>query len=378
MLNLTRSSEGMRLLSSGQVQEAIRAFESALGQDPKDVKCLLGLARAQILAGNAPAALGTFQKIFAIRPDHLEAKSHLGLLLAAMGDAKGAKALEEAAKDRRCGYWEHVNFGLYLAGRDDDRAQKEFEAATRSEARETLPYVQLGKIAERRKDMRSALRHYLKASEVAMPHDPMPWVLRARAHRELDEKPAAVLAVTEALIRLPKPDENRQVLSDGLTKQALFAEAFQLCMEAQQYENAVKVAVTALEHEPENAEYQGWMHEASAGARQAAPNRPRRTTTFEATDASLIDAEALTKKAEEYLFRKPPALNDCLQTIEPVLRIKPNDQRANITKAVALAVGGKKKEALPFAQKALAGEDKAIIQEANQLIKVINARLAGK
>ena len=193
----------MRLLSAGQVQEAIHAFENALGQDPKDVKCLLGLARAHIAAGQAPAALGTFQKIFALRPDHLEAKSHLGLLLARMGDAKGAKALEEAAKDRRSGYWEHVNFGLYLAERDDDRAQKEFEAATRSESRETLPYVELGKIAERRKDMRAALRHYLKASEVAMPHDPMPWVLRARAHRALDEKPAAVNAMNEALLRLP-------------------------------------------------------------------------------------------------------------------------------------------------------------------------------
>jgi Tfp pilus assembly protein PilF len=378
MLPLTRSSEGMRLLSAGQIQEAMQAFESALGQDPKDVKCLLGLARAQIASNQAPAALGTFQKIFQLRPDHLEAKSHLGLLLANMGDAKGAKALEEAAKDRRSGYWEHMNYGLYLAGKDDDKAQKEFEAATRSESREPMPWVELGKIAERRKDMRSALRHYLKASEVAMPHDPMPWVMRARAHRVLDEKPAAVNAMNEALVRLPKPGEERQVLSGGLTKQALFKEAFEQSIDAQQFESAVKIAVLALEHEPDNAEYQTWMHEASAGARQAAPSKPRRTTTFEATDASLVDVEALNKKAEELLFRKPPALTECLQTIEPVLRVKPNDQRANITKAVALAVSGKKQEALPFAEKAKAGEDKAIVMEANQLIKVINARLAGK
>jgi Flp pilus assembly protein TadD len=89
MLPLTRSSEGLRLLSAGQVHEAIASFQAALEQDPRDLKCLLGLARAQIAAADAPAALKTFQQIFAVKPDHIEAKSHLGLLLAQAGDPKG-------------------------------------------------------------------------------------------------------------------------------------------------------------------------------------------------------------------------------------------------------------------------------------------------
>jgi tetratricopeptide (TPR) repeat protein len=263
---------------------------------------------------------------------------------------------------------------MYLAGKDDDKAQKEFEAAVRTEGREAIPYLELGKISERRKDLRAALRHYMKAGEVALPHDSTPFILRARVHRELEEKPAAVGAMMEGLLRLHKPGESDGKLADGTTYEQLFEEAFALCMDAQQFDSAVKVAMQALEHNPDNTTAQTWLHEASVASRQVAPNKRRTTTNFEATDASMVDPDTNLKKAEELLFRKPPSINECLTLIEPVIRAKPNDQKALICKAIALAVKGDKAAALPFAQRAAVGENKFVIAEANALIKALTGK----
>lgn len=370
MLPFSRSSEGLRLLSLGQVREAIDAFNSALSQDPKDVKCLLGLARAQIATGESDEAIATLDKVFTLRPDHIEARSHKAYVLARKGDAKGIKDLEDVSKDRRAGYFEHLNYGLFLAGSNDEKAQKEFELALRSEAREVMPYLELGRIAERKKDFRGALRHYLKASEIAPPNNFHPFLMRARTHHALGEGTHAAAAMMEGLNRLPKRDPYR---SDSGAPRELLTEAFKLTMDTQEFESAVKVAQLALEGEPDNATFQGWLNEAlSASQKNAGQKKKPAAATFDATDASMVDFDATMDEAEKALFKKPPALEEVLAKVDVALRVKPNDPRANICKAVALAVKGQKQQALPFAQKALLSEDPAIKMEANQLIGVIN------
>src|SRR5438034_11240364 len=103
MMPPSMSSEGNRLLAAGMVREAIASFEAALKTDPGDVRCLLGLAKANIAAGQADPALAALDKLLQVRPDHLEARSHRGFILAAKGDPKGAEEMSAVVQDRRAG-----------------------------------------------------------------------------------------------------------------------------------------------------------------------------------------------------------------------------------------------------------------------------------
>src|SRR5690242_8694485 len=111
MMPPSLSSEGNRLLAAGMYPEAIQSFENALKSDPNDARCLLGLAKAQIATGSEDAALANLEKLLKIRPDHLEAKSHRGFILAKRGDPQGAADMDAASKERKAGFEEHFNYG---------------------------------------------------------------------------------------------------------------------------------------------------------------------------------------------------------------------------------------------------------------------------
>src|SRR5262249_52169053 len=98
MLGPSLASEGNRLLSAGRIAEAIRSFEAALQTDPSDAKCLLGLAKAQMACAADDAALQTLERLLSLRFDHIEARSHRGVLLARRGDPNGAVEMEAAAR----------------------------------------------------------------------------------------------------------------------------------------------------------------------------------------------------------------------------------------------------------------------------------------
>lgn len=359
----TRSSEGLRLLGQGQAREASAAFAAALEQDPKDLKCLLGLARAQIALGEVPEALATFERLFAVKPDHLEARSHRALLLANQGDSAGLKELEVAASDRKAGLHEHYNYGLYLAGKNDDKAQKEFETALRVEARDPRPYVELGRIAERRNDPRAALRHYQKAAEYAVPSEHLPFVMKSRAHKVLGEGQQAVAAISEAIQRAPR-------------QMQLYEEGYKLCLELKDFENAIRIALHAAEQDSGSAVYPEWVKEATEASKTGGvKSKPKAgSKTWEETDASQIDADEAIKQAEALIMKKPPNGEGALRAIEPILRIRPSDPKANILKALAMAVTGNKAGAVPFAKRAAAGGDWRIKSEAEALMKVLVAR----
>src|SRR5436190_24362221 len=95
--SLSPSSEGNRLLAAGMFRDALAAYESALKVDPKDVRCLLGTAKAHLAMGAKDEALKALDAVLAIKPDHLEAKSHRGAVLVAKGDPAGAAEVEAAA-----------------------------------------------------------------------------------------------------------------------------------------------------------------------------------------------------------------------------------------------------------------------------------------
>lgn len=388
MLPPNRSSEGNRLLNLGQFAEAKAEFESMLAGDAKDVKCLLGLARAQRALGELDDALATVNKVFAVKPDHLESKSLRGLLRVEKGDAAGVKDLEEAAKDRRSGPAEHINFGLYLCGKDDARAQKEFELALRADSRSGIAIMELGKIAERRGDNHSALTHFTKATQFATANDPEPFLAMARVQSALGAGQHAAMAALEAVQRAP---ESRRA--------SVAATAFELCLSLRQAEAAVKVALQALELDPDNATYQSWMQEAqelargggapkkATGSKELWAEAPTSSGTNKAVTAATLpptanlvipgDLQECMRKAQEALLLKsPPHCEDAHRLLEPILKHNPDEPRANILKGIALGLQKKYAEALPHAKKGLTTTIPTHRLEAEALVARLEMRLS--
>jgi len=387
MLPPTRSSEGFRLLSLGQLAEAEAEFQSALQLDPKDVKCLLGLARTQLATGAHDPALKTLEQLFAVKPDHLEAKSLRGLLLTFKGDPRGVKDLEDAAKDRRSGAQEHMNLGAYLAEKDDARAQKEFELALRVDNRNARAFVELGKIAERRGDMRAALVQYQKAAEFASATDATPFIMRAKAHAALGENAHAASSALEAVTRAP-PHQ----------KAALVADAYKVCIDTREFDTAVRIALAALELDAQDAQYQTWMAQASMGARAAgSPQRPKdkrdifdedeistvsvkKSAASAAAGGSKVDPKKLhptaaLEMAEKVLFKDPPQPDLAIEILETSIKQVPEDLRTHVTLGLAYALKGDYAKALPHAQKAASGSDTMLKQEGEALVKACERKL---
>ena len=73
------ANEGAQCLQMGLLKDAIRAFSRGLEANPEDDACLLGLARAHLAQGDAAGAEAPLRRLVKLRPEHLEAQSHLAL-----------------------------------------------------------------------------------------------------------------------------------------------------------------------------------------------------------------------------------------------------------------------------------------------------------
>jgi tetratricopeptide (TPR) repeat protein len=348
MMPPSLSSEGNRLLAAGMFPEAIQSFENALKTDPNDARCLLGLAKAQRATGADAPALATLEKLLKVKPDHLEARSHRGFLLAKKGDAQGAAEMDAAAKDRRAGFEEHFNYGTYLVStKKDEPAQREFEACCRIEGRDPRPYVELGNIAMRQKNQVAATTHYLKATQFAGPKDAAPFIALARAYRQAKQGAQAAGAYQQALQRLP---------DDALNEEAYLA-----AVEAGELDSALKIVLLARQRRPDEPKFSQWQENVmaklkaapkkSAGASAAAPR-------FEEGDASAIDIEKELKRASDLLLRNPPTpphvAKQILAIVDTVLRVAPDNADALIKTGICKFLLGDWDACEAYGKKALA------------------------
>lgn len=395
MLPPSRSNEGYRLLNQGLLAEAEAEFRNALQGDPRDVKCLLGLARTLLATESYDEALTTLAELFKLRPDNLEGKSLRGSILVARGDPAGVKDLEDAARDRRAGPAEHLNLGLYLAEKDDARAQKEFELALRVDNRNSRAHLELARIAERRGDYRNAVVKYQKACEFAAANDGQPFVLLSRAHYALGETTAGSQAMLEALNRANE-SQKRQWLDEGFT----------LAFDAREFQAAFTIAVTGLELEPDNATYQAWRDQAQAASQQAgvkgkpsgptelwqeAPTATRSGThsaipsnTLEGagspavpnpTNAPVTPEDFCTHAEAQLINKSPPDIEGALKLLDQALAINPKMPKANLNKALALAMSRQFALALQYAQKVQATPNANLKAEAEALIAKCQEKL---
>ncbi|HEY8208285.1 MAG TPA: tetratricopeptide repeat protein [Myxococcaceae bacterium] len=356
------SSEGNRLLAAGMIPEAIASFENALKSDPNDARCLLGLSKAHRATGDDNAALASLDKLLTIKPDHLEAKSHRGFILAKRGDAQGAAEMDAASKDRRAGFEEHFNYGTYLlSAKKDDLAQREFEACIRIESRDPRPYVELGNIAMRQKNQAAANNHFLKATQFAGPKDAAPFVALARAYRDSKQGAQAATTYQQALQRRPEDD-------------ALHEEAYLALVGAGEFDSALKIVLLARQRKPDEPKFSKWQEEVMAKLKSAPKKAAGGPVAFEAGDQSSVDVDKELAKASDLLLRNPPTpphiAKQVMAIADTVLRVQPDNSDAMIKIAICKYLFGEWDACEEMGKKALA----AAVAKNNKIWKT-NAEL---
>jgi tetratricopeptide (TPR) repeat protein len=90
------TTNGELLVRTGKPQEAATAFRRALARQPNNYDALLGLARAEDIAGNAAAAESTYRRAIALQPNYWAGYNKVGAFYAGH-----ARYTEAAAMFRR-------------------------------------------------------------------------------------------------------------------------------------------------------------------------------------------------------------------------------------------------------------------------------------
>lgn len=368
MMPPSLSSEGNRLLAAGMIKEAIQSFEAALKTDPNDARCLLGLAKAHLATSADDAALASLNKLLQAKPDHLEARSHRGFILAKKGDPAGPAELDAVAKDRRAGFDEHFNYGRYLvAAKQDDKAQKEFEACVRIESRDPRPYVEQGLIALRRKDLLAATNHFQKGTQFAGPQDAGPWVMLARAYRQAKQGPQAAAAYLESLQRRSEDD-------------ALVEEAYKGCVEAGEFDTALKAVLLARQRKPDDRRYAQWQEEVMGKIKSGGGKKTQQR--YEEGDSSSIDVDKEIARANDILGRNPPTpphvAKEVIKILDQILRVQPNHGDALSLMGLCMYLTGKWEDCEAYGKKALAAGEAAKNKVWKENADLLLANLARK
>lgn len=123
------------LLDAGEAKEALAHYRACVtGHHAKDAKLRLGLARAELAAGEAAAAARTLRDLFADEPERYTGSPALLLAqaLAEAGDDVGAMTAFDEALTRHNSTESRCAYGLHLASRGRDaRARELLEAVLR-------------------------------------------------------------------------------------------------------------------------------------------------------------------------------------------------------------------------------------------------------
>lgn len=90
-------AEIARLANSGQAAEARRRCEALLAEKGPDAEAFYWLGLLADAQGQGSEAQAFYRKALYLQPDHQESLQHLAALLAAQGDATGARRLQERA-----------------------------------------------------------------------------------------------------------------------------------------------------------------------------------------------------------------------------------------------------------------------------------------
>lgn len=379
----TAATEGMELLRKGQFDDACRVLEQGLAKDPKDIGCLINLARAHLARGKDDQARPVLERVLQIDPQQSEARSHLARFKASAGDKAALETLRELASAPGAGFPEQFNLASGLSAHGDlAGAEAALEKAIAIEPNSPYAHYELGRIALNRNDPKKALSRLNKAAKLA-PNESQPKWLKARAQAALGDVFEAIFTLTEALKLSPK----EPVLLEDMVKYYLLAGA---------PESAAKTAEQLRALQPDNANAAhmhgiamltwGKPEESRDILRQALALAPQSWEVRQALAQVLRllndDAGALPllEEASKSAPAEPGIANDlaliyltkgewerAAKALEPALAVQPNDPGMNLNMALALHSLDPAR-AVEHAKKAQASPEPGIRDQAVRLV----------
>jgi predicted Zn-dependent protease len=204
MAGPSKAGPALRLLRKGQVERAAEMFKKLLQQDPSDIGCQVGLARAQMARKRYEDAQPLLRQVLAQVPDHGEAQSHLAFIDFQAGGAPALDLLKRLTLSRKAGFFEFFNAGSALLQRGDDQgAQVALERAKAADQKNAQVRVALGQLHMKRGDHRDAIAELQKAVELA-PNDPLPVLLLSQAFAATGDPGHGADVVGKALLTQPQ------------------------------------------------------------------------------------------------------------------------------------------------------------------------------
>jgi tetratricopeptide (TPR) repeat protein len=393
----THAQQGFSLLQAGKAADGIRAFKEGLQADPRDVDCMLGLARIALIQGNADEAKPYLAQITMLQPLHAEAGSHLALIRFAGGDKSALGHLRQATLSPTAGAFEFINLARALGKTGDHPAAEiAFKRAVLLDAKNAFIRMEAGQAALQRGDGQSAVAHFTAAVESA-PNEYILVAHLAKAYAAGGDIPQATEWMQKAIDIAP-------------LEPALREEMYLLKIRTGDNAGALTQVEELLKRAPEEPQYRYWkgvslirlgrLQEAKVEFEAVVAARPKASDARQALAdvyAQLKDFPRAQKLLEEALQLDPtsaPAAIDLANLLfqkgapgkaeaEKVLRralvSHPQEPALHYNLAVALANSDRKK-ALEHASQAQAFSrpDWSVRAQLDRLVEALSSPPPGK
>ena len=209
------TSRCIAALDRADFAAAAREAESLLRAHPRSADALVLLARAEIGANHAPAAMTHLRRALEIEPNHLDALYYLSKLAAVLSQQQLGYIVEQAPESARA---HQIRAEILVAQEKTEEAEREYLAALEKRPGTPAILIALGDLKRHAHAYNDALAWYLKAVEKAPgSYDAVygagasRWFLRQREEaarlfrRALEIDPSSMgakLALGEALLAL--------------------------------------------------------------------------------------------------------------------------------------------------------------------------------
>ncbi len=164
---------GLIYLNKGALGPAQTNLEKAVELDPSDANAWNNLGVVSGEKGDYDAAQRYFEKTLSLRPSHFLAVQNLVKLYDYQNKPEDAvRILRAALAAEPTSAPLHLEFGLFLAGREDfAQAEQEFSSALRFQPRNAPALNGMGAIAMRRGDTEAAMKDFRRCVEIAPDFD---------------------------------------------------------------------------------------------------------------------------------------------------------------------------------------------------------------
>ena len=164
-------SQGVGLLSSGDLIGAKAELREALRLQPDLVQARFSLGTAQYLGGEVDSAIDTYRTVIRQQPDLAHAHLHLGIAFMVTHDWTGAQsALQTAVSLQPDSVAAHYNLGLVRNRLGDRRgAVESYREALRIRPDHAEAHYQLGLALKQSKRETEATKEFLAAAQAGVP-----------------------------------------------------------------------------------------------------------------------------------------------------------------------------------------------------------------